>query len=57
MVEKHSTRREKNNQDKNYLLQFSLNDVMFFFLKQYEKHVFKWKLIWVGVNNGDASYI
>ena len=34
MVEKHSTRKDKNNQDKTYLLQFSLNDVMFFFLKQ-----------------------
>ena len=34
MVEKHSTRTEKNDQDKTYLLQFSLNDVMFFFLKQ-----------------------
>ena len=34
MVEKHGTRTEKNDQDKTYLLQFSLNDVMFFFLKQ-----------------------
>ena len=34
MVEKHSARTEKNNQDNTYLLQFPLKDVMFFFLKQ-----------------------